>query len=183
MGSLKNCLFCDLIVESEEHILWEYGKAKICWMFLNEVEDVDIHLRQGFTTGEWILQNFNSRLGNLKIKALIANCGWLIWSTRCYLSFKQGAPNFVKIFQKAAELTWRYCSEREDSYTSLCNNDLIPCQTAIFSDASWVNSSLDSGLGFAIITHPNYIVCASSLVVQAESSLHAEAKVMFFFFF
>ena len=46
--------------------------------FLMNVAGVNIHLRHGFTAGEWILQNFKSGLGNQRDKALIAaaSCAW-----------------------------------------------------------------------------------------------------------
>lgn len=125
--------------------------------------------------GDWIVKHFNTRVDNEQFKALIANCAWGIWKTRCNLVFKRINPNFTKVFQKAILFIKDVRIRVQVNITELFPMSFSNFCISTFCDALQSDDLSPSGLGFVMTTN---IILAGAISTLAESSLQSESKAI-----
>lgn len=144
-------------------------KITLLWIDLLSRLGISLSFMQTLHIGQWLLSSPSPWT-----KALIAMVVWLIWKARCNLIFKTWNPHLNTIISRA----WSLCSDffnasskitRESSSLLLTTNSIL-----IFSDASRVESSGDSGLGFLVVSHSGFILLASCDHAYLDSPLQAE---------
>lgn len=79
IGPDKECCFCGLERETDEHLLWKCKKIQLSWYCINNYAGVDLTVISNFTNGDQITKTWETRQGNQNLKAALANCAWLLW--------------------------------------------------------------------------------------------------------
>lgn len=149
IGPDRECVFCGLERDTDEHFVWGCHKTRDCWNVVGCFAGLDLREIASFTDGEWLTMNWNTRYGNKCFKAVLASYAWLLWKARCNVVFKSSIPNFRQIGHQANDLVR---SLDHDLRLSAGKLSFFPFNSALylFTDAAWVEQNQSCGLGFVL---------------------------------
>lgn len=180
-GPISVCHFCGLHPETTDHLLWYCRCSLICWNTVFCKLGLDSNFINLLAQGSWLTTNFNCNTNCDFARAVFASFAWLIWTSRCNFIFKQLAPNFPAIPDKA----WSFA---HNVFTAKGLSGLRtpsfsrPSKLSIFvsTNAAWDLRSGSAGYGFIIYTNFNSVLLAGAAGEHCSSSLEAELKAIAF---
>lgn len=120
LGPQSICIFCNLYLESPEHLLHTCCKSQSVWILLSHLTSKQIQFTDGFNSGTWITQSLYSK----RIKIIIAYAAWFLWEARCDAIFHNINPNFYVIAHKALS----YANE------NICGHENPICRKLILTN-------------------------------------------------
>lgn len=70
IGPDRECSFCGLEHEIDEHLLWRFQKSKLRWSVIGSFVGMDLEEINHFTGGEWLTRSWQTRCGKSSSRLL-----------------------------------------------------------------------------------------------------------------
>jgi len=91
--------FCNLNIETAEHIFQTCIKTQGIWNLISSVIRKPINLSHGISSGIWLCQDLTGN--DLFTQSVIASTIWFIWKTRCNKIFKNDHLDYQRVSSQA----------------------------------------------------------------------------------
>ena len=109
--------------------------------------------------------------GDAVAKEVVAACAWFIWRSRCNVTFNKVFPNLLGIFMKSWSHAPEYSRSSKFFNKELSHEVLNHHFIVIYTEASWLNLSNSSGLGFVVVGNFKWILLAGAMQIRADSPI------------
>lgn len=173
IGPERECVFCELEPETDEHVLWNCCKSKRSWTVVERFAGMDLDRIGSLTSGEWITKSWKVKCGDACFKAVMASCAWMIWKARCDWIFKRIAPDFLQNGYRAVDMVVSLEKKLTLRAGKLCHFP-FNSSLSLFTDAAWIEQTHCCGMGFVLVNRHKTILLAGATFGRAVSCVRRE---------
>ncbi|KAH7660004.1 Reverse transcriptase zinc-binding domain-containing protein [Dioscorea alata] len=178
LGPQTFCKFCNLDVETSEHLFNTCTKVQLIWNSVSSALGKQVNFQGGFSSGNWLSPALSEY--TKYDQSVFAVVAWLIWKARCILVFQNEITDMLAIPIRAINHV-REFSQTSSSHHGkqlILNNFTFTDNPFLFVSSAGSIENGVFGAGFYLTDTNSQLICAGSCSNCADSVLEADALAL-----